>query len=108
MTEANLRDWLERYVTAWHTSDAGDIAALFTEDAVYCYRPYGGDANAVHGRDAIVAAWLDEGDPPGSWEASYAPCRAPGTTVIRLTTWPSPIATTSQVPHGRVSLSPTA
>lgn len=73
MTEADLRDWLDRYVAAWHTSDPDDIAALFTEDAVYRYRPYGGDAHAVRGRDAIVAAWQEEGDPPGSWEASYAP-----------------------------------
>lgn len=82
MTEADLRDWLDRYVAAWRTNDAGDVAALFTEDAVYRYRPYGGDAHAVRGRDAIVAAWLEEGDPPGSWEASYAPWAIDGERAV--------------------------
>lgn len=82
MTEADFRAWLDRYVAAWRTNDADDIAALFTEDAVYRYRPYGGDAHAVRGRDAIVAAWLEEGDPPGSWEASYAPWAIDGERAV--------------------------
>jgi uncharacterized protein (TIGR02246 family) len=71
MNRADVQAWLDRYVEAWRTDDAAQIAALFTEDASYRYRPYGGDKNAAVGRDAIVAAWLEEGDPPGSWEARY-------------------------------------
>jgi uncharacterized protein (TIGR02246 family) len=73
MNRADLQAWLDRYVEAWRTNDADQVASLFTEDAVYRYRPYGGDAHAVIGREAIVDAWLEEGDPPGSWEASYEP-----------------------------------
>jgi uncharacterized protein (TIGR02246 family) len=73
MNRATVQDWLDRYVEAWRTNDPSQIAALFTADAVYRYRPYGGDKTAAIGRDAIVAAWLDEGDPPGSWQAAYEP-----------------------------------
>jgi ketosteroid isomerase-like protein len=32
--------WLDRYVAAWLSYDADDIAALFAEDIVYRYHPY--------------------------------------------------------------------
>jgi uncharacterized protein (TIGR02246 family) len=67
-----VQGWLDRYVEAWRTNDPGAVAALFTDDAAYRYRPYGGDEHAAIGREAIVGAWLEEGDPPGSWEAAYA------------------------------------
>jgi uncharacterized protein (TIGR02246 family) len=67
-----VQGWLDRYVEAWRTNDPGAVAALFTHDAAYRYRPYGGDEHAAIGREAIVGAWLEEGDPPGSWEAAYA------------------------------------
>lgn len=70
MTEEDLQQWLDRYVEAWRSYDTEQIAALFTEDATYAYKPWG---EPLHGRDAIVADWLDDPDPPGSWEASYRP-----------------------------------
>lgn len=73
MNRADVQAWLDRYVEAWRTNDPVQVTALFTPDAVYRYRPYGGDAHAISGRDAIVQAWLEEGDPPGSWEARYEP-----------------------------------
>lgn len=82
MNRADLQTWLDRYVEAWRTEDAHQVGSLFTEDAVYRYRPYGGDAHAVIGRDAIVAAWLEEGDPPGSWEAAYEPWAIEGDRAI--------------------------
>jgi uncharacterized protein (TIGR02246 family) len=82
MTRADLQAWLDRYVEAWRTGDADQVAGLFTEDAVYRYRPYGGDANAVTGRDAIVASWLEEGDLPGSWEAAYEPWAIDGDRAV--------------------------
>jgi uncharacterized protein (TIGR02246 family) len=82
MNKADLRAWLDRYVEAWRTDDAQQVASLFTEEAVYRYRPYGGDAQAVTGREAIVAAWLEEGDPPGSWEARYEPFAIDGDRAV--------------------------
>jgi uncharacterized protein (TIGR02246 family) len=82
MNRSDLQDWLDRYVEAWRTDDADQVASLFTDDAVYRYRPYGGDAHAVTGRDAIVAAWLDEGDPPDSWEAAYQPWAIDGERAV--------------------------
>lgn len=73
MTHDDVQSWLDRYVEAWRSNDPADIGALFTDDAVYRYRPYGGDAHATTGRDAIVEAWLEEGDAPDSWEARYEP-----------------------------------
>ena len=82
MNRTDLQAWLDRYVEAWRTDDAEQVAALFTDDAVYRYRPYGGDAHAVSGREAIVAAWLEEGDPPGSWEAGYEPWAIDGDRAV--------------------------
>jgi hypothetical protein len=72
MTRTDVQAWLDRYIEAWRGNRADLIEPLFTEDAVYRYRPYGGDERASIGRDAIVAAWLDEPDEPDSWEAQYA------------------------------------
>lgn len=63
--------WLDRYVQAWRANQPEPIAALFSEDAVYRYRPYGGDAQALVGRQAIIDGWLEEPDDPASWEARY-------------------------------------
>ncbi|HET6745963.1 MAG TPA: nuclear transport factor 2 family protein [Candidatus Limnocylindria bacterium] len=73
MNHTDVQDWLNRYVEAWRTHDRGQIEALFTDDAVYRYHPYGGDDHANRGREAIVQAWLEDDDPPNSWEASYTP-----------------------------------
>jgi ketosteroid isomerase-like protein len=58
-------EWGAAYVRAWETNDPADIGALFTDDAVYEYRP--DDPEAAHGRDAIVASWLESRDEPGTW-----------------------------------------
>jgi SnoaL-like domain len=71
MTHEAVRAWLDAYVEAWRTYDPAAIAALFSEDATYAYHPWDGGEDLVRGRDAIVADWLEEQDPPGSWEASY-------------------------------------
>ena len=78
MNHADVQSWLDRYVAAWRSNDPAEIGALFSDDAVYRYRPYGGDAHATTGREAIVAAWLDEGDAPDSWEARYEPFAVEG------------------------------
>jgi ketosteroid isomerase-like protein len=71
MNRADLQAWLDRYIEAWRANDAAPIEALFSEDAVYRWNPYGGEDHTVRGRTAIVKAWLDEQDDPASWEATY-------------------------------------
>jgi hypothetical protein len=73
MTHDAVQAWLDAYVEAWRTYDPASITALFTEDATYAYHPWDEGADVVRGRDAIVANWLDERDPPDSWEARYRP-----------------------------------
>ena len=86
MNHTDLQAWLDRYVEAWKTNDRGQVESLFTEHAAYRYRPYGGDTHANHGREAIVAAWLEETDPPDSWEASYAPFAVDGDRAVAVGT----------------------
>jgi SnoaL-like domain len=55
--------WLERYAAAWRSNDSGDVAALFTENAMYSYGPFRDDE--AHGRDEIVRRWVRGGVQPG-------------------------------------------
>lgn len=82
MDRTDVQAWLDRYVEAWRTNDRGQIESLFTGDAEYRYRPYGGDAHATRGREAIVEAWLEDWDPPDSWEASYEPFAVDGDRAV--------------------------
>jgi uncharacterized protein (TIGR02246 family) len=52
--------WLRRYFDAWASNDADEVAALFSEDAVYAYGPF---REETRGREAIVRAWVDGGVP---------------------------------------------
>ena len=81
MDHAGFQDWLDRYVAAWRSNDAEQIGALFSADVVYSYRPY---TEPVRGRDAIVADWLREPDPPGSWEAEYRAVAFEGDTGVSV------------------------
>ena len=65
MNQSDLQAWLNRYVEAWRTNDREQVESLFTEDAAYRYRPYGGDSHANNGREAIVAAWLEDSGSAG-------------------------------------------
>ena len=71
MNRSDVQAWLDRYVEAWRANEREPIEQLFTEDAVYGYRPWDSEKHTVTGRDAIVASWLDEPDAPGSWDARY-------------------------------------
>lgn len=71
MNRTDVQAWLDRYIDAWRANQRGHIEELFTEDAWYRWRPYGGADSGERGRDAIVGAWLDDADDPASWEASY-------------------------------------
>lgn len=95
MTHADLQDWLDRYIAAWAANEREPIEALFTDDVVYRYRPYGGDAHASHGLEAVVGTWLGETrDEPGTWEAEYRPFAVDGDRAV-ATGWSRYVATAS-------------
>jgi SnoaL-like domain len=71
MDNTQAQSWLDGYVTAWRSNEREQIAALFSDDVVYRYRPYGGDDHTDRGLQALVDSWLGEPDDPGSWEAAY-------------------------------------
>lgn len=69
-----FRDWLERYFQAWVSNDAADVAALFTEDAVYWF-----DAlqEPRRGGATIVKSWT-EGRPQEDVDYAYEPLAVSG------------------------------
>ena len=80
---ATLGDWLGRYERAWRSNDAAEAAALFTDDAVYRFRPWDAlAAGAVEGRDAIAKAWLDDPDDPAAWSMECEPLAVNGSLGI--------------------------
>jgi len=84
---ATAQTWLDRYLAAWKSYDADDIAALFSEDVRYRYYPH---ADWIVGRDAVVASWLAQDtdaqgstrDEPGTYDGSYAPVAVDGEVVV--------------------------
>ena len=76
--EAAVTRWLTDYVAAWKSNDPAAITELFSEGAVYRYRPWDEPDTTARGRDAIVASWLEEPDAPGSWSAEYHPWTVAG------------------------------
>lgn len=87
MDRAAAQAWLDRYVSAWLSYDANDIAELFSDDVTYRYHPSG---DPIVGRAAVVAAWLGESesddastrDAPGTYSARYAPVAVDGDVVV--------------------------
>lgn len=75
LDRATFQDWLDRYVAAWRSYDPQAIGELFSEEADYRYHP---KDDPVHGRDAIVASWLDEPDDPGTYDGHYEPLAIDG------------------------------
>jgi ketosteroid isomerase-like protein len=71
--------WLAAYVDAWRSYDAAAIGELFSRDATYRYHPWD---EPVRGRAAIVADWLTDQDPPGSWRAEYEPLVVDGDVAV--------------------------
>jgi len=60
ITTDQLSEWLRRYFHAWVTNDPAEVAALFSEDAVYYYSPF---KEPSRGRTDIVEKWVS--DPEG-------------------------------------------
>jgi ketosteroid isomerase-like protein len=84
MTRDDVQAWLDRYLEAWRANERGPIEALFTDDAVYSYRPWDSDEMTLTGRDAIVTGWLEDQDEPGSWEAHYEPYAVEGDRAVAV------------------------
>jgi ketosteroid isomerase-like protein len=80
--EAAVAKWLDDYVAAWQRYDAAGIGSLFSEDAVYRFHPWDEGDDAVSGRQAIVANWLEEPDAPGTWSAAYEPWLVDGDRAV--------------------------
>ena len=70
MDHRGVQTWLDRYIEAWRDADAAAIAQLFGRDAEYRFHP---SDDPIVGPEAIAASWLDDLDPPGSWDAWYQP-----------------------------------
>ena len=87
MDRTDAQAWLDRYVAAWLSYEAEDIASLFTEDVLYRYHPYD---DPIVGREAVVASWLGEAhsdgastrDAPGTYAAQYEPVAVDGEIVV--------------------------
>ena len=84
MNRPDVQAWLDRYVEAWRVNEREPIEQLFTEDAVYGYRPWDDEKYTFTGRDAIVAGWLDEPDAPGSWDARYEAWAVDGDRAVAI------------------------
>ena len=91
MDRTSVQGWLDRYVEAWRANAREPIVALFTDDVVYRFAPYG-DGNVRRGIEAVVDAWLGDPDAPGSWEAHYEPFAVEGDRAVG-TGWSSYAAT---------------
>ncbi len=50
-----------------------------SEDATYFYTPY---STPIHGRDAIVASWLEQPDAPGTYDGHYEPLLIEGERAV--------------------------
>ena len=74
-----VSEWLAGYIEAWKSKDRQAIGELFSQDAEYYPAPY---SPVLHGRDAIIEAWLAIDDPPGTFEASYAPVATDGNFAV--------------------------
>jgi hypothetical protein len=62
-------EWVAGYVAAWQSNDPAEIAALFTELAIYRTSP---DSPPRVGHEAIVAGWIEDIDEPGTWAFDWS------------------------------------
>jgi ketosteroid isomerase-like protein len=84
MTHVDVQRWLDAYTEAWTLNDPGLIGDLFTEDAVYGYRPWDDDEVTSRGREAIVASWMESPDDPSTWDARYQPYAVDGSRAVAI------------------------
>lgn len=51
-----FQEWLKAYGRAWEERDAGAVAALFSEDAVYYEKPF---VEPAYGRKGVRDYWIN-------------------------------------------------
>jgi hypothetical protein len=85
MDKAGFQRWLDGYVSAWKSYDPAEIGALFSEDVNYRYSA-DPDQETLHGREAVVASWLENKDDPGTYDAKYEPVAIDGDTAVGMGT----------------------
>jgi hypothetical protein len=66
----HLDDWMDGYVLAWSTNDAGHISALFTPTAVYDPQTADGE---WEGLDEIIERWQEIDDQEDNWDFEWMP-----------------------------------
>ena len=86
VTTSEVQAWLDRYIEAWQKNDPELVEALFTSDAVYRFRPYGGEGRVAEGIADIVNSWIDFDEDPAKWEASYRPYAVEGDRAVAIGT----------------------
>jgi ketosteroid isomerase-like protein len=86
VNRSDVQVWLDRYIEAWRQNDPELVEALFTADAVYRFRPYGGEGRVAEGVADIVSSWIDVDDDPGKWEAGYEPFAVEGERAVAVGT----------------------
>ncbi len=84
MNRTDVQRWLDRYIEAWRANERGPIVALFSEDAVYSYRPWDSDDETLRGSRAIADSWLENPDDPAGWEARYEPYAIEGDRAVAV------------------------
>ena len=75
MERADFQRWLDGYAKAWRSDEPDDVAAIFTEDAIYLTGPFDAPWN---GRDEIVAKWIENGDSKASVDFELRPIGVDG------------------------------
>ena len=90
MERDDVGRWLSSYAAAWKSYDRDEIGALFSDDVEYRYHPWD---PPIHGRDAVVASWLGEGehsdearDDEGTYDGSYRPVAVDGDVAVAVGT----------------------
>jgi len=87
MTHDDVQRWLDDYLAAWKSYDAGEIEALFSEDVEYRFYPAD---EPIRGRDEVVRSWLaPEGnesgrDTPGTYDGEYHPYAIEGSRAVAV------------------------
>ena len=90
MNRTAVQSWLDRYVEAWLSYDPAAIGELFSADATYRYHPYDEGDDVVHGREAIVSAWVEpdgnasDRDTEGTYDGHYEPFAVDGNRAVAV------------------------
>ena len=84
VTASEVQDWLDRYIEAWRKNDPELVEALFSNDAVYRFRPirrgWPGCRGGRHRQQGSTTRTS------AKWEASYRPYAVDGDRAVAVGT----------------------